>query len=230
MVIQINDITKVSDLKDEFSKNGIVRIFNFLEQTSLEKLKISLETKVEYANAFNLEGQNKQATDAEIKALPVTTQQQLYRDIHEVAAKGAGFLYGRHKIEKSSLAELNGALELLNTESTLKQIREITGMHALAYADGQATRYRRGDFLTRHIDNIPGETRRIAYVLGFTENWHPDWGGLLQFFEKDGTPTRSWSPAFNSLTLFDVDKVHSVTSIAPFALKNRYSITGWFRS
>lgn len=230
MVIQINDITNMSDLKDEFSKNGIVRIFNFLEQTSLEKLKISLETKVEYANAFNLEGQNKQATDAEIKALPVTTQQQLYRDIHELAAKGAGFLYGRHKIEKSSLAELNGALELLNTESTLKPIREITGMHTLAYADGQATRYRRGDFLTRHIDNVPGETRRIAYVLGFTENWHPDWGGLLQFFEKDGTPTRSLSPAFNSLTLFDVDKVHSVTSIAPFALKNRYSITGWFRS
>ena len=70
----------------------------------------------------------------------------------------------------------------------MKIIKEITSITDLTHADGQATRYRRGDFLTRHIDNIPGETRRIAYVLGFTEGWHPDWGGLLQFFEKDGTP------------------------------------------
>tara|TARA_R110000737_G_scaffold165786_1_gene193116 strand:- start:456 stop:1148 length:693 start_codon:yes stop_codon:yes gene_type:complete len=230
MTIEANGMTNVSDLKDEFSRNGIVRVFDFLAPTSLEQLKTSLETKVDFANAFHLGGQNKQATDAEIKALPIATQQQLYRDIHDVAAKGAGFLYGRHKIEKNSLNELTDALELLNTDNTLNLIREITSMPALAYADGQATRYRRGDFLTRHIDNIPGETRKIAYVLGLTENWHPDWGGLLQFFEKDGTPTRSWSPAFNSLTLFNVDQVHSVTSIAQFALKNRYSITGWFRS
>ncbi|MFT6919272.1 MAG: Rps23 Pro-64 3,4-dihydroxylase Tpa1-like proline 4-hydroxylase [Cognaticolwellia sp.] len=104
--------------------------------------------------------------------------------------------------------------------------REITSTLELQYADWQATKFRRGDFLTRHIDNVPGETKRIAYVLGLTEDWHPDWGGLLQFFEKDGTPTRSWSSAINSLILFNVDKVHSVR---PFALKNRYSITGWFR-
>ena len=230
MTIQANDITNVLELKNEFSKNGIVRVFNFLEQNSLEKLKKSMETNVVYANAFYLSGQNRQPSDAELAALPVATQQQLHRDIHKAASQGTGFLYGRHKIEKSSIAELSNTLELLNKENTLNLIREITSMSGLQYADGQATKFRRGDFLTRHIDNVSGETRRIAYVLGLTEDWHPDWGGLLQFFEKDGTPTRSWSPASNSLTLFNVDKVHSVTSVTPFALKNRYSITGWFRS
>lgn len=230
MAIKINNITNETKLKDEFTESGIVRIFNFLEQTSLDELKKSLETKVNFDNAFYLNGQNRQASDTEIKALPATTQKQMFQDIHKLASTGAGFLYGRHKIGQSSLTELYELLEQLNSESTLEIIKKITNIADLNYADGQATRYRRGDFLTRHIDNIPGETRRIAYVLGFTEDWHPDWGGLLQFFEKDGTPMRSWSPACNSLTLFDVDKVHSVTSVAQFAAKNRYSITGWFRA
>ena len=214
MTIKINDITNITELKNEFSENDIVRVFNFLEQTGLNELKISLETKVNFDNAFHLNGQNRQASDAEIKALPVTTQNQLYQDIHRLAASGAGFLYGRHKIEQGSIEQLSDFLAQLNSESTLKIIKEITSITDLTHADGQATRYRRGDFLTRHIDNIPGETRRIAYVLGFTEGWHPDWGGLLQFFEKDGTPTRSWSPAFNSLT--SVSYTHLTLPTTPY--------------
>jgi Rps23 Pro-64 3,4-dihydroxylase Tpa1-like proline 4-hydroxylase len=227
--MRISDITNEVELKDKFSSDGIVRVFDFLTKESVEQLQTCMETKVAYANAFFLEGQNRQASDSEIKKLPLATQQQLYRDIHQVAAKGAGFLYGRHKIEGNSSTELNNILRLINTDSVLKLIENITNVPKLTHADGQATRYRRGDFLTRHIDNVPGETRRIAYVLGVTDNWHPDWGGLLQLFEKDGTPTRAWSPTYNSLTLFDVNKVHSVTSIAPFAEKSRYSVTGWFR-
>ena len=201
-----------------------------LEQQSLDTLKVSLETRINFVNAFHLNGQNQEVSDADIKALSATTQKQLYQDIHRMASNGAGFLYGRHKIDQSSLGEVYTLLQQLNSDSTLEMLRDITSFADLKYADGQVTRYRRGDFLTRHIDNVPGETRRVAYVLGFTEGWHPDWGGLLQFFEKDGTPMRSWSPACNSLTLFDVDKVHSVTSVAQFAAKSRYSITGWFRA
>ena len=230
MTIKINKIANITELKNEFSENGIVRVFNFLEQQSLDALKVSIETKINFDNAFYLNGQNQEVSDADIRALPATTQKKLYQDIHRMASNGAGFLYGRHKIDQTSLEEVYTLLQQLNAEDTLKMLREITNFSDLKYADGQVTRYRRGDFLTRHLDNIPGETRRIAYVLGFTENWHPDWGGLLQFFEKDGTPMRSWSPALNSLTLFDVDKVHSVTSVAQFAAKNRYSVTGWFRA
>jgi Rps23 Pro-64 3,4-dihydroxylase Tpa1-like proline 4-hydroxylase len=53
---------------------------------------------------------------------------------------------------------------------------------------------------------------------------------LLQFFEDDGTPRDAWAPQFNSMSLFDVRHVHSVTFIAPFALEPRLSLTGWFRA
>ena len=229
MTMQINEINNVAELTDEFNESGIVRVFDFLQQDSVNQLKTCMETNVEFGNAFYLNGENKLATDEDIKKLPIATQQKLFKDIHQLASNGAGFLYGRHKIEQNSPKELNSMLELINTNGVLEIIRSITSVSSLTHADGQATRYRRGDFLTRHIDNIPGETRRIAYVLGTTDDWHPDWGGLLQFFQKDGTPTTSWSPTINSLTLFDVNKVHSVTYVTPFAAKNRYSITGWFR-
>lgn len=226
----MNEILNVDMLNNTFLKNGIVRIYDFLTTSSAEQLRQCLESKIDYANAFHLAGMNRQASDDEIAKLNNETRLGLYNDIYKAAAKGSGFLYGRHKIEPDSKPELTNALSLLNSAHMLDLIKVITNKNSLTHADGQATRFRVGDFLTRHVDDIPGETRQIAYVLGMTENWHPDWGGLLQFFEKSGQPTDSWSPTFNSLTLFDVNKIHSVTSIAPFSEKKRYSITGWFRS
>ncbi len=46
-----------------------------------------------------------------------------------------------------------------------------------AGADAQVTRYTPGQFLARHSGDITREGRRIAYVMGFSEEWHPDWGG-----------------------------------------------------
>ena len=64
--------------------------------------------------------------------------------------------------------------------------------------------------------------------MSFTKDWHPDWGGLLHFFEDNGSPRDFWVPMFNSLTLFDVRHVHSVSYVTPFAKGQRLSLTGWF--
>ena len=85
-----------------------------------------------------------------------------------------------------------------------------------------------GQFLTRHKDDITAEGRRIAYVMGFSKDWHPDWAGLLNFYEDDGSGRDFWIPAFNSLSLFDVRHVHSVSYVTPFAKQQRLSLTGWF--
>jgi Rps23 Pro-64 3,4-dihydroxylase Tpa1-like proline 4-hydroxylase len=66
--------------------------------------------------------------------------------------------------------------------------------------------------------------------MNFSPQWHPDWGGMLQFFQDDGTPRDAWAPQFNSLVLFDVAHVHSVTFVAPFAKTPRFAVTGWFRT
>lgn len=229
MVILINEISNLEQLKNTFSEQGIVRIENILQVDCVNALSAYLNNKVNFGNAFHLKGLNNQVSDNEIDELPEEKRRQLYQAIYKDAAKGSGFLYGREKITDQSPEELSEVLSLLNSEFIINLIKKITNKLAITHVDAQATRFKVGDFLTRHIDKIPGETRQIAYVLGLSPFWHPDWGGLLQFFENDGTPKMSWSPSYNSLTLFDVTKVHSVTSIAPFAEQKRYSITGWFR-
>ena len=109
-------------------------------------------------------------------------------------------------------------------------VEAVTGHRDIVYASMQATRYIPGNFLTRHNDVVEAEGRLIAYVFGLTSSWHPDWGGLLQFFTPDGKPTQVWTPTINNLVLFEVAQPHAVTYVTPFALAPRYALTGWFRS
>jgi Rps23 Pro-64 3,4-dihydroxylase Tpa1-like proline 4-hydroxylase len=228
---ELNKRNNITELQQKYSDNQYVRINNFLSPQSIELLVQAVTQRINFKNAFFLGGKNREASDKDIACLGAEQRKALYSEIYQAAAKGSGFLYGRNKIElsESALPETRAVLELMNSEHVLTMIKKITGSAAINYADGQVTRFRVGDFLTRHIDSVPGETRQFAYVLNLNQNWHPDWGGLLQFFEKSGTPQNALSPVFNSLTLFDVNKVHSVTSIAPFAPTDRLSITGWFR-
>ena len=124
---------------------------------------------------------------------------------------------------------MRGFLAHLNTQDVLDVFTEISGQKIVC-ASAQGTSYDKGNFLTRHNDVVPSEGRVYAYVLGMTEKWHPDWGGLLQFYRQDGAPTESYAPVHNSLTLFDVNKIHAVTLVTLFAPARRYSITGWFRT
>ncbi len=228
MQINIETIDQKS-LTEEFATKGYVRIDNFLSNADAEQLADYYQNTVEFTNAFFTDNHNREATDKQIGALPVEERRRLFRAIQQNAAQGVGFLYGRKKVETTDQDLTGQLLSAMNAENIVSIISQITNKPELKYADGQATRYRVGDFLTRHIDNLAGETRQIAYVVGLTKQWHPDWGGLLQFFEPTGEPTNSLSPTFNSLTLFDVNKVHSVTSVASFAPQQRFSLTGWYR-
>lgn len=70
----------------------------------------------------------------------------------------------------------------------------------------------------------------LPYVLNLTRIWRPDWGGTLHFMEQDGRVTETVTPKFNTLTLFTVPALHYVAPVAPYAIAERYSITGWLHS
>jgi Rps23 Pro-64 3,4-dihydroxylase Tpa1-like proline 4-hydroxylase len=119
--------------------------------------------------------------------------------------------------------------EFLNSPPFLGFARAVTGVPGIALADAQATRYRPGNFLTRHDDLVRGKKRVAAYVLGFTPRWSADWGGILQFIADDGHVAEGYVPAFNAMNIFRVPQLHAVSYVAPFARADRYSITGWLR-
>ena len=50
------------------------------------------------------------------------------------------------------------------------------------------------------------------------------------FHDSAGDIERALTPRFNSLNIFAVPQLHSVSVVAPFAGQTRMSVTGWLRS
>lgn len=119
--------------------------------------------------------------------------------------------------------------DFMATAPVLEAIRRITGATDIAGADLRATCYRAGHFLTRHNDTSTG-MRRVAYVLGLTPRWRPEWGGMLMFHNERGDVELGLMPRMNVLNLFAVPQNHSVSLVSPFAPDPRYAVTGWFRA
>jgi Rps23 Pro-64 3,4-dihydroxylase Tpa1-like proline 4-hydroxylase len=121
-------------------------------------------------------------------------------------------------------------LEYLNDRPIMDLVRAISGIPELVKADAQATLYAPNHFLAVHNDKHSTEGRRVAYVLHLcAEDWRPDWGGYLNFYDDDGDVIAGLRPRFNTLNLFAVPQRHNVGYVPPFAPVARYAITGWFR-
>lgn len=212
-----------------FAEEGRLRLRDALPEAQAQAWHGVL-AQAGYALMLTRGGQGTVLTPDALAQLTPAAREGLQRELHEAASQGVGFLYEGHQLRGSHDPALRAILAAVNAPETLERVRTLTGFGDITHADGQATRYRGGHFLTRHRDDLSGQARRVAYVLSLTARWHPDWGGLLQFFEDDGTPRDAWVPGWNVLSLFDVRHVHSVTYVAPFAGGPRLSVTGWFRA
>jgi SM-20-related protein len=169
----------------------------------------------------------------EIARWPAERQEELRTFLMEGASQGVGFSYGGVKLTEAwatgaPATPLGRLHDWMNSASALDLVRALTGPSDIDGTSQQATRYMPGHYLTRHLDDPANESRRFAFVWGFSKPWLPDWGGLLQFFSPEGEPTDSLSPGFNTLDLFHVRHWHSVTYVAPFARAPRLAISGWF--
>ena len=231
----LNPELDIEALSNEFRKDHRVRIVNVLTDEVAGRIHAALATKVVYELAYVASNQNLSMSMEQLAALTPQQRRDLFSALYAEASHGVGFLYSRFHLNEArehpdeDVRFLHEFHTWLNSPELFDVIQRISGVDDIAVTDAQATSYRPGHFLTRHRDDLSGQERRLAYVFGFSEAWHPDWGGLLQFFEDDGTPRDAWMPQFNSLSLFDVRHVHSVTHIAPYAASPRLSITGWFR-
>jgi SM-20-related protein len=172
-------------------------------------------------------------TEEDYRSMPPQERAQLERGILERAARNIGYTYHAYPmIEAARLGwdpghPIHALTHFLNGPEFLALGREIIGEDKLTKVDAHATRYMRGHYLTRHIDD--GGHRRAAYTLGFSRDWQPDWGGLLLFLDQKQDVISGHLPRWNVLTIFDGLKLHTVTAISQFAMRPRVSIAGWYR-
>ena len=234
MIENINPSLDLESLKAAYQADQRVRIDQFLEPKFAAQVADCLNTSLKYDYIFFSQDQNHVASEEQMGVMDMHARQELQTELISLASQGIGFLYGGFKMEGTKIPEAPPVLqklnEVMNSAELLELVMSITDSIELKSSSVQYTRYTPGNYLTRHRDDVETEGRRLAFVLGMSPQWHPDWGGLLQFFEDSGVPKDAWEPRFNSLSLFDVRHVHSVTYVTPHAIAPRYAMTGWFRN
>jgi len=107
-------------------------------------------------------------------------------------------------------------MEGMNMPDILDLVRQISGIAELVKADAQATMFAGNHFLGLHDDSNKGQGWRVAYVLNLApDDWNPNWGGYLQFFDDRGDIVCGWRPRFNVLNLMAVPCPHAVKLCPP---------------
>jgi SM-20-related protein len=232
----LNPALDQNRLKVEFQKKQRLLIKDVLLPEAAQALFACLEREVPWGLAYTDSQGHWEQRAEELAPLSDTQLAALYRRVLERASKDFAFIYNTYMMvsayreQRDPHLVLHRVTEFLNSQECLEFISELTGVGKLIKANVQATRYLPGHFLRRHNDITPEKGRELAYVLNLTRNWHSDWGGQLQFMDTGEEIVDTFSPQFNSLSLFRVPMWHCVSGVTMYATNPRYAITGWFYS
>jgi SM-20-related protein len=218
-----------------FAQSGIIRIVDFFEADLADRLYQHFDSEVEWSRVVSQGELAWDLTPEALAAMDEAKERAFLAKVHETARNGFQFLFDSRIVsddpkERAAKGQLlDRVLDGLNHPDSLDMFRKITSAPDIRVVDGQATRYLPGHFLTCHDDGIDGQDRVAAYVINLTHGWRTDWGGLLQFHNAGGDVPLALKPGFNTIHLFRVPQVHSVSYVTPFAGAPRYAITGWLR-
>ncbi len=222
-------------LARQYAACGRVRIANFLDVDSAHLLARNLRSRGDWHWVMNSGDKVFELTRDGRAALSAAQIRALDDATYAAARSGFQYRFETLRVPDEDAARQASADVLaafatwLSSSGPLTLLRRVTGAKSIDFADMQATAYGPGDFLTGHDDAVPGKQRHAAYVLGLNPVWQTQWGGLLLFHNPHGA-VDGVVPAFNTLDLFSVPQVHSVSEITRAAANRRYSITGWLRS
>ncbi|WP_445355024.1 2OG-Fe(II) oxygenase [Microbulbifer sp. EKSA008] len=225
----------VDRLREEFLRSSVVQVPNFLHSQSASDIFSFLREQKEWNLSFNKLGVHTDISFSDYCGWSADQKGMLNDIVWSQAGTEFQYLYKSIPIfdfcsrGSGQDKRFMSIFQLVNSESFLSLMRSVVGDNSIAFADVQATCFDRGHFLKEHDDGVSGKNRVAAYVINLTPNWNLDWGGVLHFYGKDGGAIKGLVPTFNAVNVFKVPQKHSVSYVAPFAPKSRYSITGWLR-
>lgn len=231
---RLNPDHDVAKLAATYAADSRVRINNLLAEDGLVEFYDNLEARDDWWHLMNTSGGVIELDRAAKTRMGVRRRAALDAEVHALARKGFQYRYEGLRVPDDDEVDADDPLtafaELMGSAPMLDMLRAITGATELAFTDGQATAYGPGDFLTCHDDNVRGKNRIAAYVFGMTPRWRTEYGGLLLFHHADGGSVTGHVPRFNTLDLFAVPQLHSVSLVTPAAPGRRYAVTGWLRA
>ncbi|CAN5133733.1 2OG-Fe(II) oxygenase family protein [soil metagenome] len=233
LALSFHTPAEIEAARDRLARTGRAQLHDLLTGADAHRLRVEAQA-VDY-NVVTLRGTGHvDLPGAWLASLEPGQKQALGQAVQADATDRFQYLYDNHPIYDLAQAGQAapvwaGAMALLNGQPFLDLMRRVTDEPRIAMADAQLTRFRPGHFLTAHDDHVDGKDRYFAYVLGLTDGWRIDWGGLLAFHDAEGNVAEAFTPRFNTLNLLRVPQPHSVTQVALSAGADRVSITGWLR-
>jgi Rps23 Pro-64 3,4-dihydroxylase Tpa1-like proline 4-hydroxylase len=235
-MFELNPALDARALASLFAAQGRVRIADFLTAPSAEALHAHLRTREDWVQVVNSGAKVFDLNRATRAAMSAEQARALDDSVYGGARTGFQHRYEAVRVPDAAQAregqgDLLARFALWMSEGPARDfLREVSGRQELAFLDAQATAYAPGDFLTAHDDGVEGKHRLAAYVFGLTPVWRAEWGGLLLFHDAEGDIERGFTPRFNTLNLFAVPQLHSVSLVSRAAPDRRYAVTGWLRS
>lgn len=230
----ISNELDITPYQQRLRERGRVQIPGFLQLPSAQRLHECLRDEVTWETALRSDRPSPPGADTAAGA-DEPTRRALQQEIYARARDGFEFVFERYRMIDARRDGLDPGLVLhvvvdfLNSPAFLQFARELTGDPAIRMVSAIAARYRAGHFLNVHSDNASDEDRAFAYVINLGKDWQVDWGGLLQFVDAGNEVVETFTPQWNSLSLFRVPQLHQVSLVTPWARQDRLSITGWFR-
>ncbi len=228
----LNNQLDPEQLHTEFTRKNRILIKSALNESVAENVFQSLDTDIPWQMAYMENG--RPCAFSQEKRASMTDEQWegIQKKITALGARGFQFCYGHYSVSDRNLATcrqdayVNIFRDFLKSDRFFDFARSVTGVSEICNIEILAGRYTAGDFLMMHDDTQKAE-RRVAFVFNLSKDWHPNWGGLTHFLECDGSVADTYVPTYNSLVFFTVPVLHLVSYVMPFALRPRYSITGW---
>lgn len=226
----INPALDLSALNAQFCRDGRLLIRDFFAPEVADALARAVEA-VDWSLCYRDTQGDRRLTGDQLRGLGAAERAHLVDGILEVARREFQFSFFTESLADAMYRGETGLLarfiRWMADEAFLSVMRRISGVAEVNRIYAQATMYAPGSFLVAHDDHVDVEDRRLAYVINLTRRWRPDWGGLLNFSQPDGSVIDSYFPHFNSLSLFKVPQTHFVSYVPPFAQGERLAITGW---
>lgn len=235
--IRFNPALDLAAAAETFRRDGMVQIGEVFTPETADHLLQMAQTGIDWDLAFQGEdGRPAVLGRNEITALGDEALRRRLTAMMQKAGVGYGFIYLAYPLITAYLAgrdpghPVHALTEFLNADF-LDLGRRVTGRDDIAKADGQLTHYRPGDFIGLHNDvGSEKSDRLVAYTFGLTRHWRADWGGQLLFHDAAGNVIHGHAPRWNTLTLFDVPRDHSVAPVSAYAQAPRLSVVGWLRN
>ncbi len=225
----------IADLAAQLARQGRVRVPQLLQPAFAGRLHTTMAAWRRWALVTRIEDQHRSFDAEAMTELDPARRTAFEQLVHEQAGRGFQYLFERYPlVDHGRTGQLTDAVllqafALLRSEPFLDLARQLLGEPDIRFADGQLTRYRAGHFLSLHDDEAEGLNRVAAYVINLSVDWPAADGGALEFLGPAGDLIESWSPGFNTMSLFRVPAPHRVAAVAAGARGARLSITGWFR-